>query len=128
MRERQIEITTTKEMLAAKLRNLDEEKGRLRLDMTGRQTKIEQLRKRHSIAVTALGTDEDGQPLSVTHFKIRNAQEKYMLQQEGDELDMRVKKAEQEITAMENTLQVINQSNVAFKQNLSAVRDEGRKK
>lgn len=125
MRERQIEINTSKEMLAAKLRILDEEKGRLKCDIMGRRTKIEQLQKRHSIAVLSLGSDEDGNPLSVTHFKILNAQEKYMLQQQGDELDMKVKKAEQEIVAMENTLQMINQANFAFKQNLSAIRDEG---
>lgn len=125
MRERQIEINTNKEILLAKRRNLDEDKSRLKRDITSRQTKIDQLQKRFHIAIMALGKDEDGQPLSVTHFKIKNAQEKYMLQEEGDKLDAMVKKAEKEILAMENTLKIVNMSNNTYKESLSAVLESG---
>ncbi|KAF2896034.1 hypothetical protein ILUMI_10127 [Ignelater luminosus] len=123
MRERQIEINTHKEILLAKKRNLNEEKGRLKRDIGARLTKIDQLQKRFHLAIMALGKDDDGQPLSVTHFKIKNAQEKYMLQQEGDELDAKVKTAEKEIVAMENTLKVVNTANVTYRQSLSAVEE-----
>lgn len=128
MRERQIEINTHKEILSAKKRNLNEEKGRLKRDIGARLAKIDQLQKRFHIAIMSLGKDEDGQPLSVTHFKIKNAQEKYMLQQEGDELDAKVKRAEKEIVAMENTLRVVNTANVTYRQSLSAVEEFGNKK
>ncbi|KAB0797875.1 hypothetical protein PPYR_08868 [Photinus pyralis] len=123
MRQRQIEISTNKEILIAKRRNLDEEKGRLKRDLILRQTKIGQLQQRFHLASMALGKDEDGKPLSVTYFKIKNAQEKRMLQDEGDEMDAKIRKYEKEIVAMENTLRVVNLSNVTYKQSLSAVEE-----
>lgn len=123
--ERMIEIETSKDILLAKRRNLNEDKGRLKCDIAERRIRLEQFRKKYDIVLTSLGKDEDGQPLSVTHFKIKNAQEKFLLQQEGDELDMKIKKAEKEIVAMENTLKVVNMTNVAFRQSLGAVEDEG---
>lgn len=73
-----------------------------------------------------LGKDDDGQPLSITHFKIKNAQEKFMLQQQGDDLDQKIKIAEKEIVAIENTLKMVNLTNVAFKSNLSQLKDDGK--
>lgn len=73
-----------------------------------------------------LGKDDDGQPLSITHFKIKNAQEKFMLQQQGDDLDQKIKIAEKEIVAIENTLKMVNLTNVAFKSNLSELKDDGK--
>lgn len=73
-----------------------------------------------------LGKDDDGQPLSITHFKIKNAQEKFMLQQQGDDLDQKIKIAEKEIVAIENTLKMVNLTNVAFKNNLSQLKDDGK--
>lgn len=125
MREREIEILTNRDILAAKRRNLEEEKSRLKKDIMGRQIKIEQLQKRFHIVIMALGKDEHGEPLSVTHFKIKNAQEKFMLQQEGDTLDAKVRKTEQEIVAMENTLKLVNTSNVTYRNSLSAVEEYG---
>lgn len=123
MRERQIEINTNKDILIVKRRNLDEEKCRLKKDIGQRQGKIHQLQQRFHIAQTTLGKDEDGQPLSITHFKLKNAQEKQLLQEEGDMWDQKIKKFEKEIVAMENTLKIVNLSNVTYRQSLSAVEE-----
>jgi len=66
--------------------------------------------------------------LSVTCllFLFQNAQEKYELQQEGDELDARIRKTEKEIQAMENTLKLINATNENYKRNLFAVDEESK--
>jgi hypothetical protein len=112
--------------LLAKRRNLNEDRGRLKCDIVERRIRLEQFKKKYDIILTSLGKDEDGQPLSVTYFKIKNAQEKFLLQQEGDELDTKIKKAEKESLAMENTLKVVNLTNAAFKQSLGAVEDEGK--
>lgn len=53
------------------------------------------------------------------------AQEKIMLQQEGDLLDAKIKKAEKEIEAMENTLKVVNTSNDTYRKSLTMVDKEG---
>ncbi|GJQ67331.1 hypothetical protein Trydic_g8230 [Trypoxylus dichotomus] len=128
LKERQIEISTHKDILAAQRKNLDESRCRLRADINIRKIRIEQFQKKHHLVLMSLGKDEDGQPLSITHFKIKNAQEKYMLQQEGDELDNKIKKAEKEIVAMENTLKVINVTNATYKKSFSVIDEESEEK
>lgn len=123
MKERQIEIDANKEVLLVRRRNLDEENGRLRRDLMGRKTKIEQFQKKYYLTMMSLGKDDDGQPLSISYYKIKNAQEKYMLQVEGDELDQKINQAEHEIVAMENTLKVVNATNDTYKQNLAALEE-----
>jgi UDP-glucose:O-linked fucose beta-1,3-glucosyltransferase len=59
-------------------------------------------------------------------FFFQSAQEKYELQQEGDELDARIRKTEKEIEAMENTLKLINATNENYKRNLFAVDEESK--
>lgn len=48
-----------------------------------------------------------------------------MLQEEGDILDAKIKKAEKEIEAMENTLKVVNTSNDTYRKNLTMIDKEG---
>lgn len=48
-----------------------------------------------------------------------------LLQQEGDEWDLKVKQAEQEIVAMENTLKLVNISNDKFKMSLHPIEEAG---
>ncbi|KAG5864259.1 hypothetical protein JTB14_019631 [Gonioctena quinquepunctata] len=123
-KERQLEINTQKTITQTKKRGLEEDRGRLRADIALRRIKIEQFQKKYHIALLGLGNDENGQPLSLTHFKIKNAQEKFILQQEGDALDTKIKTAEKEIVAMENTLKLMNVTNVSFKNSLTPVKDE----
>lgn len=59
-------------------------------------------------------------------YWFQSAQEKYELQQQGDELDAKIRTAEKEIQAMENTLKVINAANDKYKKNLSAVDGESK--
>lgn len=125
MKERQLEINTKKAIIQAKYRNLEDDKSRLKADIALRRLKIEQIQKKYYIALTSLGKNEDGDPISVTQLKIKNAQEKFMLQQEGDEFDQRIKNAEKEIIAMENTLKLVNVTNASFKNSLAPVRDDG---
>lgn len=49
------------------------------------------------------------------------AQEKEELQREGDSLDAKISKAEKEICALENTLQVLNSCNNNYKQSFKKV-------
>ncbi|KAG8451963.1 hypothetical protein GDO86_003957, partial [Hymenochirus boettgeri] len=49
------------------------------------------------------------------------AQEKEELQRSGDELDVKIRKAEKEMNALENTLRVINVCNTSYKKSFSKV-------
>lgn len=77
------------------------------------------------LAVSLLGVDEDGNAMSPAYFKIKVAQEKQILQNEGDQWDGKIRKAEQEIVAMENTLTVINATNNQFRNCLDTIEDTG---
>lgn len=125
MKEKQVSIETTLEVLKIKKRNLEEEIHRLKCDVVSRDLRIEQFQKKHHLVVMSFGKDENGEPLSTTQLKIKNAQEKYMLVTEGDELDNKIKKTESEIMAMENTLKVINSTNVSYKKSLAPMEESG---
>lgn len=67
-----------------------------------------------------LGTNPDGTPINTTYLKIQHAQERYLLQEQGDKLDETIRKTEQEIQAMENTLRVVNICNDKYKVTLTS--------
>ncbi|XP_033609697.1 coiled-coil domain-containing protein 39 isoform X2 [Cryptotermes secundus] len=124
MKERKVEIGVHKDVLFIQKRNLSEEKSHLIADIKACELKISQLQKKYDIVMSSLGQAEDGEQLSVTYFKIKSAQEKYELQQQGDELDAKIRRTEKEIQAMENTLKVINSTNEKYKRSLSTVDED----
>ncbi|CAH0557111.1 unnamed protein product [Brassicogethes aeneus] len=124
MRERQLEISATKTILQAKRRNLDEDRGRLKSEISQRYYKLDILQKKYHVVLMSLGKDEDGKLLSVSHFKVKAAQEKFFLKNEGDNLDEKVKTAEKEIVAMENTLKLVNVTNTNFKTSLTQIKED----
>ena len=61
---------------------------------------------------------------SQAYYVIKAAQEKEELQREGDDLDAKIKKAERELRALENTLEVVNSNNESYKQSYSKAVDQ----
>uniref|UniRef100_A0A1B6ELZ2 Coiled-coil domain-containing protein 39 n=1 Tax=Cuerna arida TaxID=1464854 RepID=A0A1B6ELZ2_9HEMI len=120
-RDRKVEIGHQMDLMAAKKRSLEEEKSELKKALEHLHTRIGQLQKKHDIVMDTLGKEEGGDNFSVAHFKIKMAQERHELQQIGDELDSKIKKAENEIPAMENTLRVISAANDCYKRNLDSI-------
>ncbi len=59
------------------------------------------------------------QESSQAYYVIKAAQEKEELQREGDDLDAKIKKAERELRALENTLEVVNSNNETYKQSFT---------
>lgn len=55
MKERNLEIDTKRAIVLTKKRNLDEEKGRLKGDISIRKIKLEQLQKKYHIELMSLG-------------------------------------------------------------------------
>lgn len=125
MKEKQIAIENSLEILKIKKRHLEEEIHRLKCDVTSRNIRIEQFQKKHHLALMSFDKDNDGNPLSITQIKIKNAQEKYILVTEGDELDNKIQRTEGEILAMENTLKIINSTNVSYKKSLAPISETG---
>lgn len=62
------------------------------------------------------------------HFSHQAAQEKEELQREGDELDAKNRKAEQELLALQNTLRIINSGNTQTKQSFKKLPESSRRR
>ncbi|XP_063224793.1 coiled-coil domain-containing protein 39 [Bacillus rossius redtenbacheri] len=125
MKERQVEIAAQKDVMLARRRGLAEERSRLLREQAEWREKIAQLHGRYELTVSTFGQSEDGAQLSVTQVMLKNAQEKYELQQHGDRLDAQIQRAEKEILALENTLKVVNAANDTYKKSLSPVDEDG---
>ncbi|XP_014212580.1 coiled-coil domain-containing protein 39-like [Copidosoma floridanum] len=124
MQERMSEIKAQKEGLVLRRRLAQADCAELRGQVVERKARVQQLQARYGIIVACLGTNpEDGTPLDTTYLKIQSAQERYVLQEHGDQLDRAIRKAEHEIRSMENTLKLVNACNAKYKDNLSLVED-----
>lgn len=125
LKERATEIAVQKEALAVQKRIANNECSELRVAIAERKSRIRQLQARYDTSVTASGAAPDGVPVSTAYLKIQSAQERYLLREQGDKLDEAIRRTEQEIRSMENTLRVVNVCNDKYKDSLSAVDQDG---
>ncbi|XP_011637174.1 coiled-coil domain-containing protein 39 [Pogonomyrmex barbatus] len=125
LKERAAEIAAQKEALAVQKRIASSECSELRVAITERKSRIRQLQARYDGGVATLGATPDGAPMSTAYLKIQNAQERYMLQEQGDKLDEAIRRTEQEIRSMENTLRVVNVCNDKYRDSMSAIDQDG---
>lgn len=97
----------------------------LRTAITERRSRIRQLQARYDSGIATMGATPDGAPMSTAYLKIQSSQERYMLREQGDKLDETIKRTEQEICSMENTLRVVNVCNDKYRDSISAVDQDG---
>jgi chromosome segregation ATPase len=118
MKERFAEIEIHQELLKTQLRSWNDELQTVSCELKDRMAKVEKLKKRYDIAMISMAPPESAAPEenSQAYYVIKAAQEKEELQREGDELDAKIKKAEKELRALENTLVVVNSNNQSYKQ------------
>ncbi|CAN8190519.1 unnamed protein product [Coccothraustes coccothraustes] len=119
--ERTEEIRIHKAMLDSQIRLLDQERHHLSAEFQDRLWKIDKLKRKYEIYTLSMMPPEGEEMKSQAYYVIKAAQEKEALQQEGDDLDAKISKAEKEITAMENSLCVLKNWNRHYKNSLKAV-------
>ncbi|XP_066906636.1 coiled-coil domain-containing protein 39 isoform X2 [Halyomorpha halys] len=121
MKERKLEIDAQHELLVGKKRTFMEERSMFKRSIEYLHLRIKQIQSKYFLSMDLLGKDESGHSLSVAHFKIQLAQEKYELQIEGDNLEAKINKIELEIQAMENTLKLLTSANENYKISLESM-------
>ncbi|XP_037695828.1 coiled-coil domain-containing protein 39 isoform X2 [Choloepus didactylus] len=121
MEERMEEIKVHKTMLASQIRYVDQERQNISAEFHERLSKIDKLKNRYEILTVVMLPPEGEEEKTQAYYVIKAAQEKEELQREGDSLDAKINKAEKEIYALENTLQVLNSCNNNYKQSFKKV-------
>ncbi|XP_053316175.1 coiled-coil domain-containing protein 39 [Spea bombifrons] len=121
MKERTEEITIHKEMLKSEIRFMDQERQNISSELHDRLAKVDKMRKRFEILTIAMMPPEGEEEKSQAYYIIKAAQEKEELQRTGDDLDAKIRKAEKEIAALENTLHVINGCNNSYRKSFNKV-------
>jgi hypothetical protein len=115
MNDRLLDIKAQMNILNMRRKCLIEERSQMKADVVERLMKIEQLRKRFACAIDLLGTNDDGTNVTAVQIKIEMAQEKFMLLNEGNELNEKIVKAENEVRCMENALKLMTFSNDEYR-------------
>ncbi len=130
MKERFTEIDIHQDLLNTQLRSWNDELQTVSRELKQRMAKVEQLKKKYDIAMVSMAPPEGAPPEenSQAYYVIKAAQEKEELQREGDDLDARIKKAEKELRALENTLGVVNTNNDSYKQTFSKAGGQSKQK
>ncbi|KAL6093079.1 hypothetical protein STEG23_036441 [Scotinomys teguina] len=121
MEERAEEIKAHKAMLASQIRYADQQRQTVSSEFHERLSKIDKLKNRYEILIVVMLPPEGEEEKSHAYYVIKAAQEKEELQREGDSLDAKINKAEKEIYALQNTLQVLNSCNSNYKQSFKKV-------
>ncbi|XP_037037232.1 coiled-coil domain-containing protein 39 [Bradysia coprophila] len=126
MNERIYELQMQKDLLLTKRKQLMAQLSQLKADVSERKLKIDAIIARYEHSVELLGRNEDGTLVSAVQVKVKNAQERQMLMQEGNVLNEKVVKAERDIKMIENTLILVNHSNEKYKRSIDNVTDNNK--
>merc|ERR550519_3112252 len=110
-------------MLFSQLKAAEEERQTVSAELHMRTEKIDKLKNRYEILMVSMAPPEGEEAKSQAYYVIKAAQDKEELQRNGDELDARIRKAEKEIRALENTLRLMNSRNETYRKSFNKVTD-----
>ncbi|NXG26340.1 CCD39 protein, partial [Grallaria varia] len=121
MAERTEEIKMHKAMVDSQIKLVDQERQRRSAEFQECLSKIDKLRCRYEILTFSMMPPEGEEQKSQAYYVIKAAQEKQALQQEGDDLEAKICKAEKEIVALQNTVCVLNNCNNEYRNSFKEI-------
>ncbi|XP_027004442.2 coiled-coil domain-containing protein 39-like isoform X1 [Tachysurus fulvidraco] len=121
MKERQEEIFVYREMLCKQHKITEQDMHGLRAQFHERMFKVETMKKKYEIVTISMAVPEDEEGEFQAYYIIKAAQEREELQRKNDDLDAKVRKAEKENKALENTMQLFNYHESTYYKSINKV-------
>ncbi|XP_067851309.1 coiled-coil domain-containing protein 39 isoform X2 [Heptranchias perlo] len=121
MKERAEEIKIHTDILQMQIKHIEQEQQGISAELHERFSKIDKMKKRYELLLVTMEPPEGEEERSQAYYVIKAAQEKEELQSQGDELDAKISKAEKELRALENTLQLLNNQNTTYRKSFNRV-------
>merc|ERR1711935_1242913 len=117
MEEREKEIEVHQDVLKAQLRSQEEERHKTAIELAERKQKIYNLKMKYENVLNKVKKEDGEEQHSQAYYVLKAAQDKEEMQRKGDELDDKIRRAEREIRALENTLGHLLTRNKKYKEN-----------
>merc|ERR1712139_273556 len=124
MEEREKEIEVHQEVLKAQLRSQEEERHKTAIELAERKQKIYNLKMKYENVLNKVKKEAGEEQHSQAYYVLKAAQEKEEMQRKGDELDDKIRRAEREIRALENTLGHLLTRNKKYKENFQTANQQ----
>ncbi|CAF1269971.1 unnamed protein product [Adineta steineri] len=117
IKERRMEVQANSQLFRLRLNDERTKKATISTELAMRITKITKLKYRYESFAITLNTDKSDEDniLEQAQYVIKSAQMKEDLLKQGDQLQALVIKAENELRALENTVQILKWNNMDVK-------------
>merc|ERR1719331_236177 len=124
MEEREKEIEVHQEVLKAQIRSQEDERHKTAIELAERKQKIYNLKMKYENVLNKVKKEDGEEQKSQAYYVLKAAQEKEEMQRKGDELDDKIRRAEREIRALENTLGHLLTRNRKYKENFQTANQQ----